>query len=71
VTHRGGRTGTGDGSGGHDGGGGETPGRGRKSSNNGVAARCQCDPPRRIRVAPSVLDAGPVLCGICDTEFTA
>lgn len=46
-------------------------GRGRKSSNNGVAARCGCEPPRRIRVAPSVLDAGPVLCGLCDCEFTA
>jgi hypothetical protein len=69
VTTRGG---TGDGDGGQDdGAGGEAPGRGRKSSNNGVAARCSCDPPRRIRVAPSVLDAGPVLCGICGAEFTA
>jgi hypothetical protein len=51
--------------------GDEEPGRRRKSSNNGVAARCGCEPPRRIRVARSVLDAGPVLCGLCDSEFTA
>jgi hypothetical protein len=69
LTSRGG--GTGDGDGQDDDGSGEAPGRGRKSNNNGVAARCSCDPPRRIRVAASVLDAGPVLCGICDSEFTA
>lgn len=46
-------------------------GRGRKSNNNGVAARCDCDPPRRIRVATSVLDAGPIVCGLCDVEFAA
>ena len=57
-----------------DGGGQDDAGAGRggrKSSNNGMAARCSCEPPRRIRVAPSVLDAGPVTCGLCDAEFTA
>jgi hypothetical protein len=55
-----------------DGEGGEGGSRGgRKSSNNGVAALCGCEPPRRIRVAASVLDAGPVVCGLCDAEFTA
>jgi len=44
---------------------------GRKYSNNGVAARCGCEPPRRIRVAASVLAAGPVLCGLCGAEFGA
>lgn len=53
--------------GGQDGG----TGRGRKSSNNGAAARCGCEPLRRIRVAATVLEAGPVLCGLCDGEFTA
>ena len=40
---------------------------GRTSSNNGVAARCGCD--RRIRVAESVLGAGPITCGLCGTDF--
>lgn len=44
---------------------------GRKSSNNGVSALCGCEPPRRIRGSASVLDAGPVVCGLCDAEFTA
>lgn len=44
---------------------------GRKSSNNGISALCSCEPPRRIRVAASVLGAGPVVCGLCDAEFTA
>jgi hypothetical protein len=42
---------------------------GRASSNNGVAARCQCG--RRIRIAASVLAAGPVTCGLCGTDFEA
>ena len=40
---------------------------GRASNNNGVAARCQCD--RRIRVADSVLEAGPITCGLCGGDF--
>ena len=40
---------------------------GRASNNNGVAARCACD--RRIRVAESVLAAGPITCGICGAGF--
>jgi len=31
---------------------------------------CVCDCGRRIRVAPSVLAAGPITCGICDSHFT-
>jgi len=42
---------------------------GRASNNNGVAARCGCD--RRIRVAASVLEAGPITCGLCGTDFEA
>lgn len=42
---------------------------GRASNNNGVAARCGCD--RRIRVAGSVLEAGPITCGLCGTDFEA
>jgi hypothetical protein len=40
---------------------------GRSNSNNGVAARCECG--RRIRVAESVLDDGPITCGLCGTDF--
>ena len=32
-----------------------------------VAATCDC--PRRIRVAATVLDQGPIICGVCDNEF--
>ena len=42
---------------------------GRASNNNGVAARCSCG--RRIRVAESVLEAGPITCGLCGTDFEA
>ena len=42
---------------------------GRASSNNGVSARCGCG--RRIRVAESVLDAGPITCGLCGSDFIA
>jgi hypothetical protein len=41
----------------------------RASNNNGVAARCECG--RRIRVARTVLAAGPIVCGMCDTAFTS
>jgi hypothetical protein len=55
-----------------DGDGQASGGRGgRKSSNNGVSARCACEPPRRIRASARVLDAGPVVCGLCDAEFSA
>jgi hypothetical protein len=30
---------------------------------------CVCDCGRRIRVAPTVLAAGPITCGICGTDF--
>jgi hypothetical protein len=42
---------------------------GRTSSNNGVPARCGCG--RRIRVAESVLEAGPITCGLCGSDFIA
>lgn len=31
---------------------------------------CVCECGRRIRVAPSVLEAGPITCGACGTDFT-
>ncbi len=44
------------------------PGNGRTSNNNGVSAECVC--PRRIRVATTVLDEGPILCALCGAPFT-
>lgn len=34
------------------------------------AAQCGCQPGRKLRMAPSVLERGPVICGLCDSEFT-
>jgi hypothetical protein len=42
---------------------------GRKNNNNGVAALCGCG--RRVRVAESVLEEGPITCGLCGTDFEA
>jgi hypothetical protein len=42
---------------------------GRRSNNSGVACVCGCG--RRIRVAPSVLELGPIACGVCGSEFEA
>lgn len=44
---------------------------GRTSSNNGLVATCECDPPRRIRIARSTYETGPVTCGVCESDFTA
>jgi len=47
---------------------GEGSGRGgRANNNNGVAALCECG--RRIRVAVSVLETGPITCGLCGSHF--
>ncbi len=32
---------------------------------------CVCDCGRRIRVAPAVLEAGPITCGVCGSDFEA
>lgn len=44
----------------------ETPAQPGKSKS---PPPCVCACGRRIRVAPSVLETGPITCGICDTEF--
>jgi len=48
-------------------GAGGTAGRGRASNNNPTV--CVCDCPRKIRVSPTVLDAGPITCGVCGSDF--
>lgn len=47
----------------------EPTGGGASGRGNLLAATCQCDPPRRIRVAPSTLASGPIVCAICADAF--
>jgi hypothetical protein len=46
----------------------------RKSGGNGVSARCQCQPPRTIRMrgtdAAGDLREHPVICSVCGKPFT-
>jgi len=42
-------------------------GAGRPSNNNGAVLTCGCG--RRIRVAPSIADLGPIWCGLCRQAF--
>jgi hypothetical protein len=48
----------------------EGTGPGKPTSQNNPPATCGCTPARRIRLARAVLAAGPILCGICQHEFT-
>jgi hypothetical protein len=48
----------------------EATGPGTTTSRNNPPATCRCEPARRIRVARSVLAAGPIVCGCCEAEFT-
>jgi hypothetical protein len=41
----------------------------RKSNNNGRSLACACATPRKIRVAVSTADLGPIVCGICGEVF--
>ncbi len=40
---------------------------GRTSNNNGAAAECSCG--RKIRASLTVLESGPIICGLCGDEF--
>jgi hypothetical protein len=42
-------------------------GGGRTSNNNGSALVCECG--RKIRASQTVIEAGPIICGLCETEF--
>lgn len=35
-----------------------------------VSISCQCDPPRLARMSRTVLDRGPITCGVCGEPFT-
>jgi hypothetical protein len=41
---------------------------GKTKSNNGRAAMCSCG--RKIRGSNTVIDAGPIICGLCSTPFS-
>ncbi len=51
--------------------GAETEGGGRGDGERPKqrAAECGCEPARKLRMAPSVLAKGPVVCGLCDSAF--
>jgi hypothetical protein len=34
-----------------------------------LTARCQCDPPRLIRISQTAMSAGPITCGVCGQRF--
>jgi hypothetical protein len=36
-----------------------------------VSIACECDPPRLARMSQTVLDRGPVICGVCQQPFQA
>lgn len=44
------------------------PGSDGKAKSQSTTCTCGCG--RKLRMAPTVLAAGPVRCGICDTDFT-
>ncbi|WP_220139980.1 hypothetical protein [Nocardia huaxiensis] len=43
----------------------------RTRDRNGRPLMCHCQPPRRIRAHKKIIDAGPILCGICRDQFTS
>jgi hypothetical protein len=45
------------------------PKKKRENSNNPIPIECAC--PRKIRVAPTVLETGPITCDVCEHQFTA
>ena len=51
------------------GGAGRTDGAGEGGRSAATAAACGCG--RRMRMAPKVLAAGPVVCGVCGSEFAS
>jgi len=46
-------------------------GAGRTTSNNGLVATCECEPPRKIRLSRTAYDAAAITCGACEADFTA
>ncbi|MGN2640596.1 hypothetical protein ACTD5D_31390 [Nocardia takedensis] len=40
-----------------------------RAPRNGRSLVCACDPVRRVRAAQRTIDAGPILCGVCEQPF--
>lgn len=45
------------------------PQRARTSPPQRLTAECQCATPRKLKIAPTVWERGPVICGVCGKEF--
>ncbi|MGY1946157.1 hypothetical protein [Nocardia asiatica] len=41
----------------------------QRAPRGGCALVCRCDPPRRLRAFKRTIDAGPILCGVCQNPF--
>ncbi|MFG3621494.1 hypothetical protein [Nocardia sp. NPDC047654] len=41
----------------------------QRAPRGGCALVCRCDPPRRVRAFKRTIDAGPILCGVCQNPF--
>ncbi|MBF6297520.1 hypothetical protein IU459_08180 [Nocardia amamiensis] len=41
----------------------------QRAPRGGCALVCRCDPPRRVRAFKRTIDAGPILCGVCQDPF--
>ncbi|MEG8177486.1 hypothetical protein GZH49_02925 [Nocardia terpenica] len=52
---------------GHD--DGADAGTGERAPRGGSALVCRCEPARRVRAYKKTIDAGPILCGICQQPF--
>lgn len=52
-----------------DAGGGEAGAAGGRRPKNGLVLVCACPKPRRLRASAAVVELGPILCGVCGTEF--
>lgn len=48
---------------------GKTPTTTTTKPKNGVVLVCACETPRRVRVAASTADLGPIFCGLCGIQF--
>lgn len=36
-----------------------------------LTLQCRCDPPRKVRVGKTIAALGPIVCGVCHSEFQA
>lgn len=41
----------------------------KKQTTRQIKCVCQCEPPRIVRMPKSGIEAGPILCGLCEQDF--